>query len=60
MPLYVEILYNDYDFAASFAVASLLTSLALVTLVAKRILGGKIEPAEVALRQGTQSKRAAA
>jgi sulfate transport system permease protein len=42
MPLYVEILYNDYDFAASFAVASLLTSLALVTLLAKRILGGSI------------------
>jgi sulfate transport system permease protein len=42
MPLYVEILYNDYDFAASFAVASLLTSLALMTMVAKRIVGGRI------------------
>jgi sulfate/thiosulfate transport system permease protein len=41
MPLYVEILYNDYQFAASFAVASILTALALVTLVAKRLLGGK-------------------
>ena len=41
MPLYVEILYNDYSFAASFAVASLLTLLAIATLVAKRILGGK-------------------
>ncbi len=40
MQLYVEILYNDYDFAASFAVASLLTALALTTLVAKRLLGG--------------------
>ncbi|HXZ87308.1 MAG TPA: sulfate ABC transporter permease subunit CysW [Candidatus Binataceae bacterium] len=60
LPLYVEILYNDYDFAASFAVASLLTSLALVTLVAKRILGGKVEPAEMALREGTQTKREAA
>jgi sulfate transport system permease protein len=46
MPLYVEILYNDYDFAASFAVASLLTSLALVTLLAKRILGGSIRDEE--------------
>jgi sulfate/thiosulfate transport system permease protein len=45
MPLYVEILYNDYRFAAAFAVASLLTLLAIVTLVAKRIIGGKIETA---------------
>jgi sulfate/thiosulfate transport system permease protein len=35
MPLYVEILYNEYSFAASFAIASLLALLALVTLVAK-------------------------
>jgi sulfate transport system permease protein len=41
MPLYVEILYNDYAFSASFAVASLLALLALVTLAAKRVLGGK-------------------
>jgi sulfate transport system permease protein len=40
MPLYVEILYNDYQFTASFAVASLLTLLALVTLIAKKLLGG--------------------
>ena len=40
MPLYVEILYNDYQFTASFAVASLLTLSALVTLIAKRLLGG--------------------
>ena len=35
MPLYVEILYNDYRFAASFAIASLLTLLALATLALK-------------------------
>jgi sulfate transport system permease protein len=35
MPLHVEVLYNDYHFAAAFAVASLLTLLALVTLTAK-------------------------
>jgi len=46
MPLYVEILYNDYDFAASFAVASLLTALALVTLIAKRLVGGKAQVQE--------------
>ncbi|MGO4683054.1 sulfate ABC transporter permease subunit CysW [Hyphomicrobium sp. 2TAF46] len=35
MPLQVEILYNEYQFAAAFAVASLLALLALVTLVLK-------------------------
>ncbi len=35
MPLHVEILYNEYQFAAAFAVASLLAMLALVTLVLK-------------------------
>ncbi|MFL5492856.1 MAG: sulfate ABC transporter permease subunit CysW [Gemmatimonadales bacterium] len=38
LPLHVEILYNEYSFAASFAVASLLTLLALVTLVLKRLV----------------------
>ena len=32
LPLHVEILYNEYNFQAAFAVASLLTLLALVTL----------------------------
>ena len=35
MPLHVEILYNEYQFAAAFAVASLLALLALVTLAAE-------------------------
>jgi sulfate transport system permease protein len=35
MPLHVEILYNEYNFVAAFAVASLLTLLALVTLALK-------------------------
>jgi sulfate transport system permease protein len=35
MPLHVEILYNEYQYAAAFAVASLLTLLALATLVLK-------------------------
>jgi sulfate/thiosulfate transport system permease protein len=35
LPLHVEILYNEYNFQAAFAVASLLTGLALVTLVLK-------------------------
>jgi sulfate transport system permease protein len=38
MPLHVEVLYNDYNFVAAFAVASLLAGLALVTLAAKTLL----------------------
>lgn len=41
MPLHVEILYNEYNFAAAFAVASLLTVMALITLLLKRIVEGK-------------------
>jgi sulfate/thiosulfate transport system permease protein len=37
LPLHVEILYNEYRFQASFAVASILTGLALVTLVVKTV-----------------------
>jgi sulfate transport system permease protein len=43
MPLYVEILYNDYQFEPAFAVASLLTLLAVVTLVAKSLVEWKSE-----------------
>ena len=38
LPLHVEILYNEYAFAASFAVASVLTLLALVTLGLKSLV----------------------
>lgn len=38
MPLHVEILYNEYQFAAAFAVASLLALLALVTLAIKSVI----------------------
>ncbi len=38
LPLHVEILYNEYQFQAAFAVASLLALLALVTLVAKSLV----------------------
>jgi sulfate transport system permease protein len=41
MPLHVEILYNEYQFIAAFAVASLLAFLALVTLVLKNVLEWK-------------------
>jgi sulfate transport system permease protein len=38
MPLHVEILYNEYQFMAAFAVASLLALLALVTLAIKTFI----------------------
>jgi sulfate transport system permease protein len=38
LPLHVEILYNEYAFAASFAVASVLTLLALITLALKTLV----------------------
>ena len=43
LPLHIEILYNEYQFAASFAVASLLASLALVTLVLKYIVERRVQ-----------------
>jgi len=42
MPLHVEILYNEYNFVAAFAVASLLALLALVTLVLKTFLEWRV------------------
>jgi sulfate transport system permease protein len=52
MPLHVEILYNEYSFAAAFAVASLLALLALVTLLVKTIVewrtGREHQPVEAA------------
>ena len=38
LPLHIEILYNEYEFAAAFAVSSLLALLALVTLGIKRVV----------------------
>lgn len=43
MPLHVEILYNEYQFAAAFAVASLLALLALVTLALKTYIEWRTE-----------------
>jgi sulfate transport system permease protein len=44
MPLHVEILYNEYNAVGAFAVASLLTLLAIVTLVAKTVIERKTAP----------------
>ena len=43
MPLHIEIVYNEYQFAAAFAVASLLALLALVTLVIKYLLEQQVK-----------------
>jgi sulfate transport system permease protein len=45
VPLQVEILYNEYQFSAAFAVASMLTLLAIVTLAARKLLEWKMNDA---------------
>jgi sulfate transport system permease protein len=42
IPLHVEILYQEYEFAAAFAVASVLTLLAVVTLVLKSLVAWRL------------------
>ena len=48
MPLLVEILYDEYQFVSSFAIASLLAMLALITLVAKTILERHLDEGQTA------------
>lgn len=43
VPLHVEILYNEYKFSAAFAVASLLTVIAIINLIIKNIADWKIK-----------------
>lgn len=43
VPLHVEILYNEYKFTAAFAVASLLTVIAIINLIIKNIADWKIK-----------------
>jgi sulfate/thiosulfate transport system permease protein len=50
MPLHVEILYNEYNFVAAFAVASLLTLLAILTLMLKVALEWRSKRAYAALQ----------
>jgi sulfate transport system permease protein len=52
MPLHIEILYNEYQFAAAFAVASLLAGLALVTLALKYFVERRV--ARVARASGAR------
>jgi sulfate transport system permease protein len=53
MPLHVEILYNEYNYAAAFAVSSLLALLALLTMAAKSVL----ERRQPALKRGARGAR---
>jgi sulfate/thiosulfate transport system permease protein len=56
LPLHIEILYNEYQFAASFAAASLLAGLALVTLVVKSLLEWQhVRDREKAVRAALQA-----
>ncbi|MFP3919490.1 sulfate ABC transporter permease subunit CysW [Lysinibacillus telephonicus] len=41
MPLHIEILYNEYQFTAAFAVASLMSILAIITIIVKNIIEWK-------------------
>ena len=50
MPLHIEILYNEYQFAAAFAVASLLAGLALVTLGLKYVVERRVARAKAQAR----------
>jgi sulfate transport system permease protein len=57
MPLHVEILYNEYNYTAAFAVASLLALLALLTLAGKNVLEWRqpeLRPAARLRRDGTR------
>ena len=46
MPLHIEILYNEYQFSASFAVASLMSLLAIITLIIKSWIEWRTEKQE--------------
>jgi sulfate transport system permease protein len=54
MPLHIEILYNEYQFAAAFAVASLLAGLALVTLALKYFVERRVAAQKRHAQEGFQ------
>lgn len=56
MPLHVEILYNEYNFTAAFAVASLLALLALVTLAVKSLIEWRLHEARKAAADERQKE----
>ena len=56
MPLHVEVLYNEYHFSEAFAVSSLLLLLALVTLVAKRLIEHKTGESQRSMTEETTTE----
>lgn len=59
MPLQVEILYNEYNFTAAFAIASLLALLALVTLAVKSFIEWRLHQARKASTDASTTEHAA-
>jgi sulfate/thiosulfate transport system permease protein len=59
MPLHVEILYNEYNFAGAFAVASLLTIFALATIALKSLLEWRLRREQTAASTAVVQERAA-
>ncbi|MGI4720506.1 MAG: sulfate ABC transporter permease subunit CysW [Janthinobacterium lividum] len=57
MPLQVEILYNEYNFTAAFAIASLLALLALVTLAVKSFIEWRLHAARVETRAAAAERQ---
>jgi len=57
LPLHVEILYNEYSYQAAFAAASVLTALALVTLVLKAVAERRLGTAAGGRLAGHDSER---
>jgi sulfate transport system permease protein len=57
LPLHVEILYNEYNFQAAFAVASLLTCIALVTLVLKVVAERRVQEQVIPLESAGKDGR---
>ena len=56
MPLHVEILYNEYQFAAAFAVASLLALLALATLIIKKFIEWRQTQSIASMKKSAQKE----
>ena len=54
LPLHAEVLYNEYNITAAFAVASLLSVLAVVTLICKKLLEGSETHSDVAYGKARQ------
>lgn len=57
LPLHVEILYNEYAFQAAFAVASILTFLAVLTLIGKTLVEWRLQRTLAGAASATQETR---